>query len=173
VSALRRTRRPTAHLVTEANRPKSEDISYRERRYLIMMGVRVVCFVLAVVLVTQGAGWLAAIPAVGAIVIPYFAVVFANGGRELTSRREFQPYEPSLPVRYEGPPQQASQPGPAAPGPAPASQGTGTAARGPDSAGRDSGAPATPSQDPASQDSGTAWYGRSGYSGTSQQRPAR
>ena len=27
-------------------------------------------------------GWLTAIPAVGALVIPYFAVVFANGGRE-------------------------------------------------------------------------------------------
>jgi len=61
----------------------SEDIAYRQRRYLIMMGIRLVCFIVAVVLYATGAGWLTAIPAVGAIIIPYFAVVFANGGREL------------------------------------------------------------------------------------------
>jgi hypothetical protein len=94
-----RVRRDSAHLVTEARRPRSEDIAYRERRYLIMMGIRVVCFAVAILLVAQGAGWWAAIPAVGAIVIPYFAVVFANGGREPTSLRGFRAYEPNLPVR--------------------------------------------------------------------------
>jgi len=82
----------------------SEDIAYRQRRYLIMMGIRLVCFVIAVVLFTNGAGWLTAIPAVGAIIIPYFAVVFANGGREPTSRRGFQAYQPTLPVRHSAPP---------------------------------------------------------------------
>lgn len=77
----------------------SEDIAYRQRRYLIMMGIRVLCFLAAVVLFTSGAGWLTAIPAVGAIVIPYFAVIFANGGREPTSTRGFQAYEPRLPDR--------------------------------------------------------------------------
>ena len=62
----------------------SEDIAYRQRRYLIMMGIRLVCFVIAVVLFVNGGRWLTAIPAVGAIVIPYIAVVFANGGREET-----------------------------------------------------------------------------------------
>ncbi len=32
----------------------SEDIAYRERRYLIMMGIRLVCFVIAVVLFVNG-----------------------------------------------------------------------------------------------------------------------
>jgi hypothetical protein len=100
---MRNSRRDTAHLVTQAQRPRSEDIAYRERRYLIMMGVRVACFILTVVLFTAGAGWLAAIPAVGALVIPYFAVVFANGGREPTSTRGFRPYEPNLPQRYSPP----------------------------------------------------------------------
>jgi hypothetical protein len=95
---LPKGRRESAHLVTEARRPRSEDIAYRERRYLIMMGFRVACFVFA-----SGAGWLAAIPAVGAITIPYFAVVFANGGREPTSTRGFRAYEPKLPERYTGP----------------------------------------------------------------------
>jgi hypothetical protein len=97
----------------------SEDIRYREKRYLIMMGIRLVCFVIAVVLFVNGAGWLTAIPAVGAIAIPYFAVVFANGGREPSGRERFRAYEPKLPARYEPP--AGSQPdgghgGPAGPG---------------------------------------------------------
>ena len=98
--AKRRVRPPGAHLVTEAQRSKSADISYRERRYLIMMAIRVVCFVIAVIVFAKGGGWLTAIPAVGAIAIPYFAVVFANGGREPSSTRGFRAYEPNLPAPY-------------------------------------------------------------------------
>jgi hypothetical protein len=101
--AMRRVRRPGAHLVTEAQRSKSADISYRERRYLIMMAIRVVCFVVAVVVFAQGGGWLTAIPAVGAIAIPYFAVVFANGGREPSNTKGFRAYEPNLPTVYRPP----------------------------------------------------------------------
>jgi len=90
-------------VATEAPRPMSEDIAYRQRRYLIMMGIRLACFVIAVVLFVNGARWLTAIPAVGAIVIPYFAVVFANGGREPSGRSRFRPYEPNLPQRYVPP----------------------------------------------------------------------
>jgi len=90
-------------LVTDAQRPMSEDIAFRERRYLVMMGIRVACFVVAIVLFADHAGWLAAIPAVGAIVIPYFAVVFANGGREPSNTKGLRPYEPNLPDRYSGP----------------------------------------------------------------------
>ena len=102
---IRGSRRGSAYLVTEARRSRTEDIAYRERRYLIMMGFRVVCFVVTIVLFAAGAGWLAAIPAVGAIAIPYFAVVFANGGREPTSTRGFRAYEPNLPERYSHPEQ--------------------------------------------------------------------
>jgi hypothetical protein len=86
--------------VTEARVSRSADIAYRERRYLIMMSIRLVCFVIAVVLFINGAGWLTAIPAVGAIIIPYFAVIFANGGREPNTSRGFQAYEPNLPDRF-------------------------------------------------------------------------
>lgn len=99
---VHRARRPDVALVTEAKRPMSEDIAYRQRRYLLMMGIRVGCFVIAIILFVSHAGWVAAIPAVGAIVIPYFAVVFANGGREPTSTRGFRPYEPNLPERLYG-----------------------------------------------------------------------
>ena len=82
------------HLVTQARRSLSDDIAYRQRRYLLMMGIRALCFVIAVVLFTNHFGWLAAIPAVGAIFIPYFAVVFANGGREPDNTRGFMEYQP-------------------------------------------------------------------------------
>jgi Protein of unknown function (DUF3099) len=101
VRSTHRGGRDGPHLVTEAPRPMSQDIAYREKRYLIMMGIRLVCFVIAVVMFVKGAGWLTAIPAVGAIVIPYFAVVFANGGREPSGRDRFRPYEPNLPQKYE------------------------------------------------------------------------
>jgi hypothetical protein len=93
-------RRHRAYLVTEAQPPLSADIASRQRRYLIMMGIRVACFVATIALFVAGAGWLAAIPAVGAIAIPYFAVVIANGGREPASTRGFRAYEPRLPERY-------------------------------------------------------------------------
>src|SRR5947199_10199779 len=100
---MRRGRRASAHLVTEAHPSKSADIAYRERRYLIMMAIRVVCFVAAVVVCAKGGGWPTAIPAVGAIAIPYFAVVFANGGREPNSTKGFRAYEPNLPDVYRPP----------------------------------------------------------------------
>jgi hypothetical protein len=81
----------------------SADIRYRQRRYLIMMGIRLVCFVIAVVVFVNHGGWFTAIPAVGAVAIPYFAVVFANGGREPAGRRGFRPYEPNLPQRFVPP----------------------------------------------------------------------
>jgi hypothetical protein len=103
----------------------SDDIAYRQRRYLIMMGIRAACFILAIVLFVTHAGWLTAIPAGGAIIIPYFAVVFANGGREPNVPRGFRPYEPSLPAPYTGPPagQRPGSPDPAAPGPVAAKHG--------------------------------------------------
>jgi hypothetical protein len=85
----------------------SDDIAYRQRRYLLMMGIRALCFVIAVVLYTNHFGWLAAIPAFGAIFIPYFAVVFANGGREPDNTRGFMEYQPNVPATRDpaSPPQ--------------------------------------------------------------------
>jgi hypothetical protein len=96
-------RRHRAYLVTEAQPPLSADIASRQRRYLIMMGIRIACFAATIALFVGGAGWLAAIPAVGAIAIPYFAVVIANGGREPASTRGFRAFEPRLPERYTPP----------------------------------------------------------------------
>jgi Protein of unknown function (DUF3099) len=92
------SRRAPVHMVTQARRSLSDDIAYRQRRYLLMMGIRSVCFVIAVVLFINHFGWLTAIPAVAAILIPYFAVVFANGGREPDNTRGFMEYHPNVPV---------------------------------------------------------------------------
>ena len=90
--------RSQVHLVTQAQRSLSDDITYRQRRYLLMMGIRALCFVIAVVIFVNHLGWLTVIPALGAIVIPYFAVVFANGGREPSNTRGFMEYQPNVPA---------------------------------------------------------------------------
>ncbi len=92
------SRRSSVHMVTQARRSLSDDIAYRQRRYLLMMGIRALCFVIAVVLFLNHFGWLTAIPAIGAIFIPYFAVVFANGGREPDNTRGFMEYQPNVPA---------------------------------------------------------------------------
>jgi hypothetical protein len=122
VKAIPPARRDRAHLVTEAQRSLSEDIAFRQRRYLIMMGIRAVCFVAALLLFVNVPGFFWAIPVVGALVIPYFAVVIANGGREPSSSRGFRPYEPRLPVRH-----------------VPSEQGFGQGAKGPAGASADPG----------------------------------
>jgi DUF3099 family protein len=81
----------------------SEDIRYRQNRYLIMMAVRTLCFVAAVLMFVNHLGWLSAIPVVGAIVLPYIAVVFANGGREPNNVRGFMEYRTNLPARRDPP----------------------------------------------------------------------
>ena len=92
-----RDRNQNVHMVTQARRPMSEDISYRQRRYLIMMSFRAICFGITILLFLHHFGWLAAIPAVFAIAIPYVAVVFANGGREPDNVRGFMEYRPKPP----------------------------------------------------------------------------
>jgi hypothetical protein len=88
----------------------SADIRYRQRRYLIMMGIRTVCFFTAILMFVNHLGWLTAIPAVGMLVIPYFAVILANGGREPTSNRGFRQYEPNSPAVYRPPAKPGDQP---------------------------------------------------------------
>ncbi len=92
------------HLVTQARRPLSEDISYRQKRYLIMMGIRTLCFIIAVVMFVEHLRWLILIPAIGAIFIPYIAVIFANGGREPDNTRGFMEHRMNLPAKRGDPP---------------------------------------------------------------------
>jgi len=95
--------------ITSVPASLADDIAARTRRYLVQMSIRVVCFVGAVA-VQHWTRWLLL---VGAVVLPYVAVILANAGRE---RR-------SDPGTYVGPlPPRALPPGGAggaAPGPSP------------------------------------------------------
>jgi hypothetical protein len=62
------------HTVTSASTSTTDDQDQRVRRYLTMMGIRVVCF--GLVFVTTG--WLRWTAVIAAVFIPYVAVVLAN-----------------------------------------------------------------------------------------------
>lgn len=65
------------HRITTAREPLSDDLARRTHRYLVQMTVRVVCF-LGAALIDHWTRWLLL---VGAVVLPYVAVVLANAGR--------------------------------------------------------------------------------------------
>ncbi|WP_433338384.1 DUF3099 domain-containing protein [Spirillospora sp. CA-294931] len=78
------------HTVTDAPKPMSEDIGYRQRRYLISMGIRTFCFLGAVLTAMAGAPlWAVGLLVVGALFLPYVSVIFANGGREPQARARY------------------------------------------------------------------------------------
>jgi hypothetical protein len=64
--------------ITSAPKRLSTDLAARQRRYLISMIIRTVCFLLTVVLPSPYR-WFAL---AGAMILPYVAVVVANAGRE-------------------------------------------------------------------------------------------
>lgn len=78
----------SAQSITSAPEPLGADQARRARRYLIQMGIRVVCFLLAVLTWTRVPMWVSLVLIVGAVVLPYIAVLFANAGRE---RRDVGP----------------------------------------------------------------------------------
>ena len=84
--------------ITGAREGLSEDIRGRQRRYAISMGIRTICFLLAVVL------WhvqtvAAVIALVLSGVLPYVAVVIANAGRSNAPARQPAPFVPA-PTRH-------------------------------------------------------------------------
>lgn len=69
----------SVYAITSARRALSDDQSHRKRAYLIAMGIRVVCF-LSAILVPAPLPVRAAL-AGAAIFLPYFAVILANATR--------------------------------------------------------------------------------------------
>lgn len=68
--------------VTSAPESLAEEQASRIRRYLLTMGIRTVCFILAAVTATSGAAWWVwGTLALLAVVLPYVAVVLANAVR--------------------------------------------------------------------------------------------
>jgi hypothetical protein len=64
--------------ITTAGTSPQADIAARQRRYLLSMSVRSLCFVGAIVAALAGVGWLWPILIAAALVLPYVAVVMAN-----------------------------------------------------------------------------------------------
>jgi hypothetical protein len=68
--------------VTSAPESLAQEQAARIKRYLLTMGVRTVCFLLAALTGTNGApGWVWGSFALLAVVLPYIAVVMANAVR--------------------------------------------------------------------------------------------
>ncbi len=107
--------------ITSANGSRSADQQQRAGRYLVSMGIRTLCVILCIVV----PGPLRWVFAVGAIVLPYIAVVAANsvGERRVrplpppppTARRGLGA-APQPPIPYPGPPHEPYEP-PAQPTP--------------------------------------------------------
>jgi hypothetical protein len=73
-----RKRAPEAVRITSAAASPNDDIASRQKRYLLSMGLRTVCFIGAIIASLLGIHWLWPILIVGAVVLPYVAVVMAN-----------------------------------------------------------------------------------------------
>ena len=61
--------------ITTASASRQQDISARQRRYVISMGIRTVCFVAAILV---GGGWLRWVLIVAALLRPFIAVDIHN-----------------------------------------------------------------------------------------------
>jgi hypothetical protein len=72
------SRKQRVHAITSVGRPLSEDVHGRAVRYVISMAIRSGCLV--GILFTEG--WLRWVMVAGAVLLPYFAVVLANAGKE-------------------------------------------------------------------------------------------
>ncbi|MFB6891953.1 DUF3099 domain-containing protein [Kitasatospora sp. NPDC056327] len=80
--------------ITGARSSLTEDVRGRQRRYVASMLLRTVCVLLAVVL-WDVQRWLAFVALAGGVLLPYFAVLLANAGRERA---------PGLPSTFDVPP---------------------------------------------------------------------
>lgn len=81
-----RSKRPSA---TSLPQSPHDDESSRIRKYLVTMGIRVLCLVLMVVV--QPYSWYTWIFGLGAAVLPYVAVVLANVGKDAHERTAERP----------------------------------------------------------------------------------
>ncbi|MBZ2194553.1 DUF3099 domain-containing protein [Ruania sp. N2-46] len=86
--------------MTSVGRGRSEQLHDRTKRYLITMGIRTVCFALAIVVTIT---WLRWTFAALAVVLPYLAVVAANAGGDRRAAPGTQVDQPALPGPHPAP----------------------------------------------------------------------
>jgi urea transporter len=74
-------------VITEAEPSHTDQLRTRQKRYLIMMGTRIVCLVVAAVAYSLKAMWAVPVCIVGMVVLPWMAVLIANDRPPLRDRR--------------------------------------------------------------------------------------
>ncbi|KAA1415815.1 DUF3099 domain-containing protein [Nocardioides humilatus] len=70
--------------ITTAGSTAQADLARRQRRYIISMSIRTVCFIGAAIAGMAGVNWLWPFLILAAIVLPYVAVVGANAANSRT-----------------------------------------------------------------------------------------
>lgn len=79
--------------ITSAARSHSEEVRGRERRYLISMGIRTLCFLVALASIGH---WFVWVFIAAAVFLPYVAVVIANAGASPDPAGRDFAYNPDL-----------------------------------------------------------------------------
>lgn len=74
-------RRPEIHNISDAREAHSDEMRQRMIKYSVSMGIRMVCLILVFVV----DGWLQWVMIAGAVFLPYFAVIIANGGSDTSN----------------------------------------------------------------------------------------
>lgn len=69
------------HNISDAREAHSDEMRQRMIKYTLSMGIRMVCLILVFVV----EGWLQWVMIAGAVFLPYFAVIFANGGSDTSN----------------------------------------------------------------------------------------
>lgn len=84
------------HSISDARESHSEEMRTRMIRYTVSMSIRLVCFVLVFVVPYV---WLQWVMIAGAVFLPYFAVIVANGGSDTSNIRHSDALIDRAPVR--------------------------------------------------------------------------
>jgi hypothetical protein len=84
------------HSISDARESHSDEMRTRMIRYTVSMSIRLVCFILVFVVPY---GWLSWVMIAGAVFLPYFAVVVANGGGDTSNIRHSDALIDRAPVR--------------------------------------------------------------------------
>src|SRR5689334_18440468 len=66
------------HNITDAHTSHTDEMRERMIKYAVAMGIRMVCLILVFVL----DGWFKLLAVAGAVFLPWFAVIIANGGSD-------------------------------------------------------------------------------------------
>ncbi len=85
-------------LITDASRSQDDQLNSRQRRYVLMMGIRVLCIIVGAILVGANAPllwlWLP-LCGLGMVLIPWLAVLLANDRPPKEQHRLANRFHPS------------------------------------------------------------------------------